>query len=47
MIGKVDLPNVNQYDALGFDMDFTLIRYRIPELTKLEYSVIIEGLTNI
>lgn len=32
MIGKVNLPNVSQYDALGFDMDFTIIRYNIPNL---------------
>ena len=37
MIGKVDLPNVSSYDALGFDMDFTVVRYRIPELLDLNY----------
>eukprot|EP00825_Cyclidium_porcatum_P045925 TRINITY_DN7107_c0_g1_i3.p1 TRINITY_DN7107_c0_g1~~TRINITY_DN7107_c0_g1_i3.p1 ORF type:complete len:411 (-),score=53.34 TRINITY_DN7107_c0_g1_i3:461-1693(-) len=38
------IPNINQYDALGFDIDMCLVRYKVIPITKLTYKAFMSTL---
>lgn len=36
---------LNDYDAIGFDLDNTVVRYRVANMVQMEYNVLVEFLT--
>ena len=41
---KKELPNVLEYDAIGFDLESTIVKFNMPELTKHAIFEILEKL---
>lgn len=37
---------LNDYDAIGFDLDNTVLRYRVANMVQMEYNVLVEFLTH-